>query len=59
MLLQVVNSPIGVKTKRSGHSNGTIAQSKSEEELIKEESDVQHSGKPQKESNPTLDRINL
>ena len=59
MLLQAVNSPIGVKTNYEGHSNGTTAQLKIEEELAEKEIDIQHSGKHQKENNPTLDRINL
>ncbi|GMN52818.1 hypothetical protein TIFTF001_021955 [Ficus carica] len=54
-----VNAPSGIKAKSTDTSSSVSGQSKAAE-WIENQVDVQHDGNPKKkESNPTLDRINL
>lgn len=60
MYLQGVNAPSGIKAKSTDISSSESGQSKAAKEWIENQVDVQHDGNPKKkESNPTLDRINL
>ena len=56
MHLQVINAPNGINVKYIDSRGVT---SETEKELKKNKVDVQQDGRPQKGSNPTLDRINL
>ncbi|EXC11977.1 hypothetical protein L484_001718 [Morus notabilis] len=54
-----VNAPNGIKEKLNDKSGSMSEQSKTSKEQAGNQVDVQHDGSSQKESNKTLDRINL
>lgn len=57
--LQAVNTPNGVNVKCVDSSGGMNEHLNIEKDLNENEVDAQQDGRPQKGSNPTLDRINL
>lgn len=59
MRLQGVNAPNGIKEELNDKSGSTSEESKTSKERTGNQVDVQHDGSSQKESNKTLDRINL